>query len=368
MRMRLLPDDKHLGWTPYVWLVYLVPMVLYPLSTHAPPATVASTFAGAALFLALYFRAHWVRGRELMRIIAAITLLGVLFLPVNAGAGALFIFAASFAANTGRPRVAAMTIFAVVITLTVEALLLDLPPDRWWWGILFSLIVGAVNVHYTQLGRSNDRLRLAQSEIEHLAKVAERERIARDLHDLLGHTLSVIILKSELASKMAERDVERARTEIRDVERISRQALAQVRAAVRGFRSGGLQAELEETRRTFAAAGVTLTATLEPVVVPPATEAVLVLAIREAVTNVVRHARASTCRIDIHAADGNCTVTVADDGRGSSASFGNGLSGMRERVESLGGTLSVEGKRGMTVTIAVPLPIAEVQLARGVPA
>jgi two-component system sensor histidine kinase DesK len=162
--------------------------------------------------------------------------------------------------------------------------------------------------------------------------------------------------------------VERARAEIRDVERISRQALAQVRAAVRGFRSGGLQAELEETRRTFAAAGVTLAATLEAVVLPPATEAVLVLAIREAVTNVVRHARATRCTIDIRAAGDVCTVTVADDGRGGSASFGSGLSGMRERVESLGGTLAVAGKRGMTVTIAVPVPAIDAQMAEGVPA
>jgi two-component system sensor histidine kinase DesK len=257
---------------------------------------------------------------------------------------------------------AAITIAAVSIVLAIEATIFNLPADRWWWGILFSLIIGAVNVHYTQVGRSNERLRLAQSEIEHLAKVAERERIARDLHDLLGHTLSVIILKSELASKMAERDVERARSEIRDVERISRQALAQVRAAVRGFRSGGLQAELEEARRTFAAAGVTLAATFEPVTVPPATEAVLVLAIREAVTNVVRHARATRCSIDIRAMNEKCTVTIADDGRGGSASFGSGLSGMRERVEAVGGTLVVEGKRGMTVTIAIPLPATETHM------
>src|SRR5207253_2493665 len=128
---------------------------------------------------------------------------------------------------------------------------------------------------FAERSRANRKLRLAQEEVEHLAKVAERERIARDLHDLLGHTLSVIILKSELASKLADRDADRARAEIRDVERISRDALAQVRAAVRGYRAGSLQGETDAARATLATAGVVVECELATLTIPPAYEAVL---------------------------------------------------------------------------------------------
>jgi two-component system sensor histidine kinase DesK len=169
----------------------------------------------------------------------------------------------------------------------------------------------------------------------------------------------VIILKSELASKLADRDAERSRAEIRDVERISREALAQVRAAVRGYRAGSLQGEVDSARATLATAGVTVECELAPLTLPPQQEAVLALALREAVTNIVRHAEARRCRITLAAP---CTLTIEDDGRGGNAPFGQGLLGMRERVESLGGTLTRDGARGTKLTIALPCeatPIAE---------
>jgi two-component system sensor histidine kinase DesK len=218
-------------------------------------------------------------------------------------------------------------------------------------------MIGGINVHFSQVNRANARLRRAHDEIEHLAKVAERERIARDLHDLLGHTLSLVILKSELASKLAERDPERARLEIADVERIAREALAQVRSAVRGYRSGGLQAEVDSARTALAAAGVTLRAELDPVVLTPVQEAVLALTIREAVTNVIRHAGARNCELTLRAAKSVCTLTIHDDGRGGNAPAGTGLTGMRERIEALAGTVRRDGTRGTTLTIDVPLDV-----------
>src|SRR5258708_13782744 len=113
---------------------------------------------------------------------------------------------------------------------------------------------------------------MAQDEIEHLAKAAERERIARDLHDVLGHTLSLIILKSELASKLADKDPERAIEEIRDVERISREALAEVRQAVKGYRSSGLDNEFRHAGETLRTAGIRGEARREPLAFTPAHE------------------------------------------------------------------------------------------------
>jgi two-component system sensor histidine kinase DesK len=189
-----------------------------------------------------------------------------------------------------------------------------------------------------------------------LAKVAERERIARDLHDVLGHTLSVITLKSELAGKLMDRDPQRAGQEIREVEQISRQALSDVRDAIRGYRSKGLVAELAQAKSTLETAGLMVHVdAATSMQLPPMQESVLSLAVREAVTNVVRHAKARTCRLRIEQQNGTCRLEVADDGQGFTSMEGNGLRGMRERVEMLGGTLERRNKSGTTLTVTLPI-------------
>jgi len=353
--MRLLPDDKDLGWTPYVWLIYLAFFVVGPVmnARTTTPAVWGVTALGLAIFLFLYFRGHWARGGELLAIIIGLTLLGALYFPFNPGAGCFFIYACSFAGGLPRTRHAFITIAVIEVITLAEALACHISPFNYIWPLVFNLVVGAVDVHFAERARANKKLRLAQEEVEHLAKVAERERIARDLHDILGHTLSVIILKSELASKLADRDVERARSEIRDVERISRDALAQVRAAVRGYRAGSVQGEIDSARQTLATAGVSLDVEQQRLTLPAGHEAVLSLALREAVTNIVRHAKAHRCTIRLIAP---CTMTIEDDGRGGNAPFGYGLSGMRERVESLGGTVERDGAGGTKLTISLPFP------------
>jgi two-component system sensor histidine kinase DesK len=359
MPLRLLPKNEQ-SWMPLLWLIYLVPFILFPIGPGHSVTELALMLLELTIFLPLYFRSHWVQGRELAAIIVAMTLLAVITTPFNYGAPAFFIYAASFAGPIGRSMRQSMAAVAVIVlTLLVEVALLRLDPSRWWWAAFFSIVVGLVTSHYTQVHRANARLRLAQDEVEHLAKVAERERIARDLHDLLGHTLSLIILKSELASKLAERDPQRAREEIRDVERISREALTEVRAAVRGYRAGGLQPELARAREALQTAGLTVVMTAEPLRLAPVQEAVLALAVREAATNILRHADARNASIRLERDGAEARLTVADDGRGGNAADGNGLSGMRERVTSLGGTLTRVGNAGTTLTIALPLPGTE---------
>lgn len=360
---RLIPHDNDLGWTPFAWLIYLVPFTLTPL--FYPPHNNAGHWTiygvATAIFLALYFRGYWVRGLELVIVASAIVAMGVALWPVSHGAGAFFIYGASFLGQLEPQKRAIRGVLAVALIATVEAALLRRDMFTSSWPVVFVLIVGGINIHYAQVGRANARLRIAREEIEHLAKVAERERIARDLHDLLGHTLSLVILKSELASKLADRDPERARDEIRDVERIARDALAEVRSAVTGYRSGGLQAELQHARNALASAGVAFEHETPKAQLPPAQEAVLCLALREAVTNIVRHAGARKCRATIAVENEVCTLTISDDGRGGNAPFGSGLSGMRERVEVLGGSLTRDGRRGTTLTVTLPLTMTTTQ-------
>jgi two-component system sensor histidine kinase DesK len=230
---------------------------------------------------------------------------------------------------------------------------------------VFTPLIGAVSFHRAQVGRSTETLRRAHDEIEHLAAVAERERIARDLHDVLGHTLSLIVLKAELAAKLAERDPARAQVEIRDVEAVSRRALKEVREAIRGYRPT-LVDELARARALLDTAhiGATIETTIDPADLKAraGAEEVMALALREAVTNVVRHSGASraTIRAWREAPSGSAVLEVADDGRGAGAREGIGLRGMRERVESLDGSLTARSmtassQQGTRLTITIPL-------------
>ncbi len=361
--MRLLPHDKDLAWTPYAWLIYVVPFLLTPTysSRHANAAGWTLHIVATLLFLPLYFRSYWVRGRELMLVAAATVTLGIALSPVSAGAGAFFIYGSSMIALLESSRSAMRGVIAIALIAAIEAIFLQRDIFNSAWPTVFVLLIGGINIHYSQVGRANARLRIAREEIEHLAKVAERERIARDLHDLLGHTLSLVVLKSELASKLSERDPERAREEIRDVERIARDALAEVRAAVRGYRSGGFAAEVQHARSALGSAGVTFECELPNAPMPPSHEAVLCLALREAITNIVRHAGAHHCALHVAIDENNVTMTISDDGRGGNEPFGSGLSGMRERVEILGGSLTRDGRRGTTLTVKLPLNIARIE-------
>ena len=353
--MRLLPEDPDHGWTRVAWLVYLVPFVIYPIAADRPGREVALTAAVSLTFLALYFRIYWVGVRGAALCIAGMTLLGLISAPISPGAVALFIFASAFVPRLGTPKRAIVGVAVIEASLLLEAALVGLPLGSWIPGVVFVLMVGAMNIHFEEVNNKNQKLRLAHEEIERLAQVAERERIARDLHDLLGHTLSMIALKSELAAKVFDANPQRARAEIGEVERIAREALGQVRSAVRGYRSAGLAAEIARTRETLAAAGIDVVVEEAPLEIGPAEEGVLALALREATTNVVRHARARRCTIKLIAAEAERRLEVSDDGSGGAQPDGAGLLGMRERIAALGGSVRRDpANPGTRLTVSLP--------------
>ncbi|HEV2622611.1 MAG TPA: sensor histidine kinase [Frateuria sp.] len=231
---------------------------------------------------------------------------------------------------------------------------------------LAGLFGGFSNLLYMRTLRQDAELRLSQSEVRRLATLAERERIGRDLHDLLGHTLSLVALKSELARRLALAEPARAQREMEEVERVARHALTEVRAAVTGMRRSDLAAELVSARLMLEASGVALEGELpERADLPEHIEAPLALVLREAVTNIHRHARASRARVAIAIGDHGIDMQIGDNGRGGLAAHGNGVSGMRERVRALGGTLSIDSplRRGAVLSLHVPLPRAPVSAA-----
>jgi two-component system, NarL family, sensor histidine kinase DesK len=353
--MILLPKNSEYTWALYS-VLYFGFFFIDPVESHASALVWCITLLATAVFLVLYFGLFWVSCRQGLLHLAAMVLMGVGFAKYNGGATTFFIFAAAcgpFVVDTEADGIKVLLAVEVAAGLTWWALHLNGAFLLFANGLAF--VVGASNIHFAQRNRANKKLLRAHEEIEHLAKVAERERIARDLHDVLGHTLSVIILKSELAGKLMDRDPQRAGNEIREVEQISRQALSEVRDAIRGYRSQGLVAELAQAKSTLETAGVTVKCEAAQVTLPPLQEGVLSMAVREAVTNVVRHAQAGNCSLRLAQQNGSCQLEIEDDGRGSSHNEGNGLRGMRERVEMLGGTLYRDSESGTKITITLPL-------------
>ncbi len=307
------------------------------------------------VFIWLYLQAFARGGR--MRVICTLIMLALAAAttPYNGVGITLLIYcAAAGSFTTSRIRVLGFMAVEIAILLFYAH---RLHLDFGFWGSILMLIalVGLAN-HFAAVSHcQKEELRLANDEIEHLAKVAERERIARDLHDVLGHTLSLITLKSELARKLVDRDPKRAKLEMQDVENTSRAALADVREAIRGYRSDGFFAELSRARAALETAGVTLKCDTASLELSPAQESVLALVLREAVTNVVRHAEAQRCEVRLVKQDALCRLEIADDGRGGDAPEGNGLRGMRERLQSIGGSLERLTGRGTRLVIQLPL-------------
>jgi two-component system sensor histidine kinase DesK len=354
--MRLLPKDRDHGWAPYTWLFYFCFFLINPIVNHAGWKAWLATGLGTLAFLALYFGFFWIKCPWNLLNLAGLMLLGIGFAPFNQGACTFFIFAAAFSPYAVETESAALKLLVAILAVaTLEWWFLHLSGWFLFYGGGLSIVVGCSNIFFAQRNRANEKLRKANEEIAHLAKVAERERIARDLHDVLGHTLSVIILKSELAGKLIDHDPERAKAEIADVEQTSRAALADVRSTIRGYRAHSLDAELKEARAMLETAGVIVTSDSQEVRLTPAQENVAALVVREAVTNVVRHARARNCHLRLMPVNGNCRIEIQDDGRGGGAVEGNGLRGMRERIEALGGTVERENSVGTRLSIEFPL-------------
>ena len=358
MRVRVLPEGSEHGWTPYVWLVYASLYVAYPLGTHPSAIAWLEHAAGLCAFLALYLRSYWVDGARRLPFIVGIVALGVVFTPLNPGATSFFVYAAAFVGGARTGAAAARWITAIAVVGGIVGWLAGWGPSMQAFVLVFVPLIGFVNVHYAEVRRRDAALRLAQDEIARLAALGERERIARDLHDLLGHTLSVIVLKAELASKLLERDRDRAAAEVADVERISREALAEVRRAVLGFHTASFDDELVRARSVLQTAAVQLESTADVAVLAsttPQASGALAFALREAITNVVRHANATRCRVALGHVDGAVRLEIEDDGVGGDAAEGSGLQGMRARMREVGGTLERDGRRGTLVRATVPV-------------
>lgn len=348
------------GRAPYLWALSLLFLLWKYALEEAAPFELAALALTVLVFLPMYFASFWPAPGRLPLIILLTCLMGVVWAPYNFCANTFFIFAAAMCAGFAPPWRAYLALAGVLaLSLVVGATLTTYSLAFMMPALAVGVPVGVASIMDASLRRSRERLLRKQEEVEHMATIAERERISRDLHDLLGHTLSLITLKAELAGKLAGRDLDACRREIADIEHCARNALAEVRSAVTGYRMTGLQHELASARATLDAAGVALTADVAPVAIPAAAENVLALALREAVTNIVRHAGASRCDVSLGLEGGMILFRIADNGAlrqaGSALRHGNGLCGMQERVDSIGGQLSMRANNGLALELRLPM-------------
>lgn len=321
---------------------------------------VALTLASYPLFIALFAKVMLVSPRIAPRYALGLAALGIVLLPWYPSGVSYFIYGCvSCSLSTSRRFAHFLSWLAV---LNGAFVLMALAAHYSWQALLavpcMTMIIGTVS-HVERIEHEKDAaLKLSQDEIRRLAATAERERIGRDLHDLLGHTLSLITLKLELSRKLFDRDVAAARREVEEAEKVARHALAEVRSAVTGIRATDLAAELASARLLLESSSVHLHYGPPPSGLPDQVERGFALILREAVTNIARHAQATRARVEFVRERNIVRLWVADDGRGCTGEDGNGLCGMRERVRALGGTLEMESSRGQGTRLRISVPLS----------
>ena len=350
----LLPEEKELGYQPYIWLSYLL-IYFFNYIFRTPGTTeVIASVLGILIFLALYFSSYHRQPFGLVLHIAGIHLIGAVLAHWNMGASVFFVYAACLCAFLENPRYGFLGIGIIIALIALQAWLMDLSLFFALPGIFFSALIGTSNIYFAQMELKNKVIKASQEEIEHLATTAERERIARDLHDLIGHTFSLLTKKAELAQKLIDKHPEQAKSELRDIESTSREALAQVRAAVSGYKTLDLYSELKTASGLCRAADISIEQQVSTLELSEACNQCLAFVLRESITNIVRHSSASTCEVCLSTNGNKVRLEVKDNGSVNQFVKGNGLSGMQERIEQLNGTFDIDTTDGFKIIAEVP--------------
>ena len=366
---------SRVGWLfAAIWLVYLAQPMSRLWSDHNLARRylgLADLIAFAAVFIVTFAAARFLRdyrNRRVSRriglavVITQAALVALAYVTLGRGAGGLLIYLAVMAVFLLPTRVGwsavAVCVAASLIVPWVHGWMVD-------GSMAFQILVSALAAWGVgQVIQRNAQLVAARNEITRLALADQRHQFARDLHDILGHSLTVVAVKAELAGRLASLDPQRAETEIADVERIARQALADVRSAAAGYREITLAGELASAHTALAAAGIE--ADLpdgETGQIPRPQQELFGWAVREGVTNVVRHSGARHCRIRVSASE----VEISDDGCGPAAledaraeacdgASGHGLAGLRERAAGADATLSVGRSAAGGFALRVRMP------------
>ncbi len=363
-----------------VWLGFVLFPLVDAVTTHASPVAKALTILGATAFVAAYLGLvlMWRQRPWHTPAVALFALLVgtaiALTLASGPGWGFLFTYCAAVVALFSSAEIGWLWVIGCAVLAAACSAIAGASGSAVITYGITSLGIGLLMVLMRDLRVRNEELSAARAELADAAVARERERFARDLHDLLGHSLSVIALKAELAGRLLPGRPEQAATEVGEVEQVARQALSEVRLAVSGYRQPTLDGELAGARMALAAAGIKADVDVPKVTLPPAVEAVLAWAVREGATNVIRHSRAGKCTIRVVAGLADASVEVIDDGGdpdeppdagvgsatdGGAGHTGHGLAGLRERAEAVHGQVEAGPlpERGFRLVVSVPVSL-----------
>ncbi|MGH8896466.1 MAG: sensor histidine kinase [Egibacteraceae bacterium] len=363
-RPRLL---RRIGWSA-VWMVSLASPILAIVKGRFHGVAMIVAVLGLVAFAALWLRVVWVgwgnlrnaqpRGLALLGLLA---LLAVGLVAAYGGNGLMLLFYLTGAcAVVLPPRQTVPAITAVTAVMVTVCLAFDLGTIATAFYGFQTFLIGLLVISVRRMRALIAALREAREELARLAVNEERLRFARDLHDLLGHSLSLIVLKSTLARKLLDRDPASAGAELADIEAVGRQSLVEVRQAVSGYRDQSLAAELDRARSALSAAGIDAAVRTTGTPLPAEVDALLGWAVREGVTNVLRHSRARHCEIAVRRSAETAELEVTDDGVALASavgeSAGSGLRGLAERMASAGGRLEAGPRVDGGFRLAVRLP------------
>jgi two-component system, NarL family, sensor histidine kinase DesK len=336
------------GWRklvfPGIFLLYLIETVS-AVADHNSGAALIAGLALVAVFCGCYLlvlpavwrpssRQYW----ALLATMVAVWLAEVPFARADASVMCVFIVVAAVGRFGGRaaPAVVALTLAALFVPVWVPAAHTNLSQSA-DTGLVVAIPLTALAMFgFFNIMKGNRALAEARSELARLAAENERTRIARDLHDLLGHSLTTITVKAGLARRLSTQDPAGAAREIAEVEELSRRALADVRSAVSRYRDVSVAGELATGKELLRAAGITAELPSAVDMVDAGHQELFGWALREGLTNVVRHSRATRCIVRLS----RSSVEIVDDGVGAPSTAGNGLIGLRERAEAAGGQVN----------------------------
>ena len=350
----LLPRRHAQSWEIYASLIFL--LFYFAGAPMDSAASVAATASAVLIFLTLYFASYWLAPIVAVAPIAGIAILGALLTPDHAGASVFLCYAASLACYLFPWRYGVAAATSVLAAFLLIAGLAGYPES---YLAINSLVIVAVAAIYTQARRSaviTERLHLREAELAAIHRASERRRIAHDLHDQLGQHLVLIALKADLGRKQAAAGMPGAERELSEIGAAARDTLNSVRRVVSGYSARPLLKELSHAEEVLRLAGVEPRIDAQvPEGLSERQECFVALILREAVTNVARHARASACTIRICAEARTLVVEITDDGRGALRYDGFGTDGMRERAAQIGGKLDVRRDKGTRVSLRAPL-------------
>ncbi|RIX49400.1 sensor histidine kinase [Paenibacillus nanensis] len=357
---------RNTGLSPYVWLVFCILPFYFIFRSSSTPEIISGVFMIILFFVC--YRLSFVSKGWLVYFWTSVQILISIAMTLLFSYVYFSIFLAFFIGNV-KNRAGFFTLYAVHLASTFITVNYGFATQNQLFFtqfpfILISLIVVILLPFntYNQMkqGQLEGQLEDANKRIAELVKQEERQRIARDLHDTLGQKLSLIGLKSDLAGKLVFQNPAKAQAEIRDVQQTARTALKEVREMVTQMRGARLDEEMHRVAQILGAADIELQVEGDYRLTDTnlLTENVLSMCLKEAVTNVVKHSKASRCLIAFSSTANEFQVTISDDGIGLAARpdgyRGNGLRGMKERLEFVNGTLEIRSDRGTELFITVP--------------